>query len=87
MKALVLLIALLWTTTANAAGDFDGRRFVLVVMAISEAGDVTPFQFPNNTFTTEVSCKKAGEKLIQRLSGAQPRLQLIFECLDRGSAV
>lgn len=90
MKALVL-IGLLWISTANAAADLDSRRFILVVMAISESGDVTPIQFQNNTFTTETSCKKAGDKLIQKLgshnlSGVRTRPQLVYECLDRGSA-
>lgn len=90
MKALVL-IGLLWTSAANAACDVDSRRFVLVVMAISESGDVTPIQFQNNTFTTEASCKNAGNKLIRKLgshnlSVVRARPQLVYECLDRGSA-
>lgn len=87
MKAIIFLTILLWTSTAHAADAFDNRRFVLVIMAISEAGGVTPIQFQNNTFTTDANCRKAGEKLIQRFGDNRTRLQLVFECLDRGSAV
>lgn len=87
MKALVLLTILLWTSSVHAIGAVDNRRFVLVIMAISEAGDVTPIQFQNNTFSTDANCRKAGEKLSQRFGGNRTRSQLVFECLDRGSAV
>lgn len=87
MKALVLLTILLWTSSVHAEAAFDNRRFVLVIMAISEAGDVAPIDFQNNTFTTDANCRKAGEKLVQRFGGNRTRSQLVFECLDRGSAV
>jgi hypothetical protein len=92
MKLMLSLMLFLWTSAASAAGDLNSRRFVLVVIVISDSGDVTPIQFQNNTFTTEASCKKAGDKLSQKLSdhklnGARARPQLVYECLDRGSAV
>lgn len=85
MRPLALLLALIATTSASAA-DLSSRRFVLFIYQILETGAVQVIPFENNTFTTEATCEKAGQKIQQQTLKAGLRSPIVYACLDRGSA-
>ena len=87
MRILVFLTALMMTTPAAASDLSNGRRYVLLLLAILDNGSVQSIPFQNNTFTTEASCERAGQKIVQHLARSGARVQIAYSCLDRGSAV
>ena len=85
VRILVFFLALL-LSPLTALGQSHDRRFVLVVYQVLESGQLLSLPFENNTFSTEASCEKAGQKIQQQLSKSDSKISIAYACLDRGSA-